>query len=82
MNRKRDTLLESFSRLETLVSQNANDVNRRAFLIRAGQLSVAASLGAPTLETILRNPERARRDGILREVPTEYAQQPDRKSVV
>jgi photosystem II stability/assembly factor-like uncharacterized protein len=76
MNRKRDTLLESFSRLETLVSQNANDVNRRAFLIRAGQLSVAASLGAPTLETILRNPERARRDGILREVPTEYAQQP------
>src|SRR4051794_25220048 len=55
-----------------------DDVSRRDFLLRAGQLGAALSIGAPAITSLLAEPATARalRDGVIREVPAGYAQQP------
>ena len=54
-----------------------DDVSRRDFLLRAGQLGAAMSVAVPSLDVLLGQPgrQRALADGIIREVPAEFAQQ-------
>jgi photosystem II stability/assembly factor-like uncharacterized protein len=62
------------------VSQEPNgpdEVSRRHFLIRAGQLGAALSVSGPAIESLWAATPSAEalRNGIVREVPAEYAQQ-------
>jgi photosystem II stability/assembly factor-like uncharacterized protein len=55
-----------------------NDVSRRDFLLRAGQLGAAMSVAVPNLEALFNGDQARRRalaDGVIREVPSEYAPQ-------
>src|SRR3954469_24550073 len=54
-----------------------DELSRRTFLLRAGQFGAALSIGAPALSSLLASPLNARalRDGVVREVPAEFAQQ-------
>jgi photosystem II stability/assembly factor-like uncharacterized protein len=55
-----------------------NDVSRRDFLLRAGQLGAAMSVAVPNLDALFNGDQARRRalaDGVIREVPSEYAQQ-------
>src|SRR3954470_8773798 len=54
-----------------------DDVSRRGFLVRAGQIGAAMSVATPTIQSLLASPSspHALANGVIREVPNELIRQ-------